>query len=93
VIGAWSSRASVFFTPWAARNGHVPSLLPCLVAPEGLWCSATAGDLPVAARVLHTLSLVVFSSDDRFCFRCFLVFDSLLCVRFSLVLLLSTDCL
>jgi hypothetical protein len=86
VIGTWSSRARVFFTPWATRESQVLSLLPCLVVPGGLWCSAAAWDLPVAARVLHKPSPVVFSSNDSFYFGCFLVFDSLLCVRFSLVI-------
>jgi len=49
--GAWSSHARVFFTPWAERDDHVSSLLPYLVAFGGLWCLATARDLPVPTRV------------------------------------------
>jgi hypothetical protein len=73
----------VVFTPWAARDGHTLSLLPCLVVPGGFWQSAAAGGLPVAVRVAHAPSPMVFPSDDSFCFRCFLVFDSLLCVRLT----------
>jgi len=34
VIGAWSSRARVFYTLWATRDGHIPHLLLCL---GGAW--------------------------------------------------------
>jgi hypothetical protein len=34
VNDAWSLRARVFYTLWAARDGHVPLLLSCLVVRE-----------------------------------------------------------
>jgi hypothetical protein len=34
VIDAWYPRARVFYTLWAARDGHVPLLLSCLVVRE-----------------------------------------------------------
>jgi hypothetical protein len=97
VTGAWSSHARVFFTPWAACDGHVSSLLPCLVVFGGLWCSAVAEDLPVPARVLYLPSPGVLSFDDSFCFGRFLVFDYrlylIVCSVLDLAwsLLLSTD--
>jgi hypothetical protein len=99
VNGAWSLHARVFFTIWAARDSHVPSLLPCLVEFGGLWCLAYAGDLPVPARVLHASSSIVLSSDDSFCFGCFLVLEYRLYLTICSVLdlawslLLSTNCL
>jgi hypothetical protein len=99
VNGAWSSRAKVFFTPWATRDGHVLSLLPCLVEFGGLWCLASAGDLSVSTRVLHTPSPMVLSSDDSICFECFLVLVYILYLTVCSVLdlawslLLSIDCL
>jgi hypothetical protein len=65
--GGWSSRARVFVTPWAVRDDHVPSLLPCLVAFGGLWCSIAAGNIPTA----HASSPVVLSSDESSCFLVF----------------------
>jgi len=59
VIGTWSSRARVFFTSWAACDGHVPYILPYLVALGGFWCSIAVGDLLSTARVLHAPSSVV----------------------------------
>jgi hypothetical protein len=38
VIGAWSSHARVYYTLWAARDGHVLHLLSCLVVPGGFLC-------------------------------------------------------
>jgi hypothetical protein len=75
VTGAWSSRARVFSTPWAARDGYVPPLLPYLVAIGSLWCSAVAGDLLAPARVLHAPSPVVLLPTSASVFGCFLVLD------------------
>jgi hypothetical protein len=91
VIGTWSSLARVFFTPLATRDGHAPSLLLCLVAPEGFWCLAAAGDL-VMACVCHTCHLQwCFLPMATYVLDVFLVFDRLyltilLCVRFCLVI-------
>jgi hypothetical protein len=75
VTGAWSSRARVFSTSWAARDGYVPPLLPCLVAIGSLWCSAAAGDLLAQARVLHAPPPAVLLPTSASVFWCYLVLD------------------
>jgi hypothetical protein len=71
VTGAWSSRARVFSTPWAARDGYVPPLLPCLVVIEILWGSAAAGVSLSLARVVHALSPAVLPQTSASSFGCF----------------------
>jgi hypothetical protein len=71
VTGAWSSRARVFSTMWAARDGYVPPLLPCLVAIGILWGSAAAGVSLSPARVVHAPSPAVLLPTSASSFGCF----------------------
>jgi hypothetical protein len=73
VTGAWSSRAKVFSTLGAARDGYVPSLLACLVVFGSLRCSGATRALLASACVLHAPFPAVLLPTSASVFGCFFV--------------------